>query len=260
MILGDCIIQLVGTARDLSFQDFLFLFLQFGVVFNLGDIYYQQQIVGKHLFHLTKAHKSPYLWAMLHMSLSLAILYFSAAIKLLNSDYEESHTHSSNFDTTTSWSSHTPSFHDEKYLCCSVSISLILIYLMRLQHKGFHDEGKLKLRKWSYLFKFFLSALCIVVPWISKSTTQCVTYLFVFTGILIIQDLVSHEGHLRIEDDHESVKSEALGGDTNSFIERYSTLSFIFMSLQCQELTQSRHSSTSCFIQRISLSFSRSDR
>lgn len=222
--MGDCIIQLVGTPRDLSFQDFLFLFLQFGVVFNLGDIYYQQQIVGKHLFHLTKAHKSPYLWAMLHLSLSLTILYFSAAIKLLNTDFENEHVHHSDdhddeIEIMGKYAPHTPSFHDEKYLCSTVAISLILIYLMRLQHKGLHDEGKLKLRKWSYAFKFLFSALCFGVPWVSKSTTQCVIYLFVITGLLIIQDLVSHEGHLRMEDDHEVVKHDSFA-DSSKFLER----------------------------------------
>jgi uncharacterized membrane protein YeiB len=231
--LGDCIIQLVGTARDTSFHDFLFLFLQFGVVFNLGDIYYQQQIVGKHLFHLTKAHKSPYLWAMLHMSLSLTILYFSAAIKLLNTDYEEEHEDHEAEDhhqlqqqhqqelQVGALSSHTDSFHDEKYLCACMTISLLLIYLMRMQHKGLRDEGKLRLRKWSYAFKLILSILCSGVPWVAKTPTQCVAYLFTITGLLIIQDLVSHEGHLRVEDDHESDKNDAAIEDHKTFFERY---------------------------------------
>jgi hypothetical protein len=223
--------------RNVSFRDFFFLFLQFGIVFNLGDIYYQQQIVGKHLFHLTKAHKSPYLWAMLHMSLSISILYFSAAIKLLNTDYEgEQHHHEmmeegkgQQLNTTfpRHLSAHQHSFHDEKYLCSCVTISLLLIYLMRLQHKGLADEGKLRLRKWSYAFKFFCSLACSGVPWIAQTTTQCMAYLFAITGLLIIQDLVSHEGHLRIEDDHENVATDALE-DPKTFFERSDSLHNLF--------------------------------
>lgn len=163
-------------------------------MFNIGDIYYQQQIVGKHLFHLTKSKTPSYLWAMLHMFLSLSILYFSGAIKLLNTDYEEEHEHNehnelSNYQQLSSsiTSPHKPSFHDEKYLCFCVTISLLLIYFLRLQHKGLKDEGKLRLRRLSYVFKAIMSLLCAVVPWIANSTTQCIGYLFTITGILILQ-------------------------------------------------------------------------
>lgn len=163
------------------------------------------------------------------MSLSLTILYFSAAIKLLNTDYEEEHEdHEEEYQElhVGKLSSHTDSFHDEKYLCTCMTISLVLIYLMRMQHKGLKDEGKLRLRKWSYAFKFTLSILCSGVPWLAKTPTQCVGYLFTITGLLIIQDLVSHEGHLRIEDnDHVSVKSDTMG-DTKTFFERSDRLYF----------------------------------
>jgi hypothetical protein len=191
---------------------------------------------------------------MLHMSLSLTILYFSAAIKLLNTDYDEEHEDHESEDQeqqlhVTKMSSHTDSFHDEKYLCVCMTISLLLIYLMRLQHKGLRDEGKLRLRKWSYAFKVLLSILCSGVPWVAKTPTHCVAFLFTITGLLIIQDLVSHEGHLRVEEDHESVKSETIS-DPQTFFERSDHFPPLSPSLShflpSRTFHQSQESSQSC--------------
>ena len=45
MILGEAIIQLVQAQHGQSFEDYAKAIMGFGVVFNIGDVYYQQQVI-----------------------------------------------------------------------------------------------------------------------------------------------------------------------------------------------------------------------
>lgn len=44
LILGEAIIQLVQAQHGQSFEDYAKAIMGFGIVFNIGDVYYQQQV------------------------------------------------------------------------------------------------------------------------------------------------------------------------------------------------------------------------
>jgi hypothetical protein len=220
--LGDCILQLVDTPTGTTFADYAFLLLQFAIVFNIGDIYYQQQVVGRHLFHVSKRNTPSYLWAILHTFLSLSILYFGGALKRLNMDDTQHDPHSaytqliphvnplglqsslslsnpsydsffipssssSSFSTTMEHTHTSRPIADEHYVCWCVCVSLFLIYALRIQHKGLWDEGKLQMRKFSYIFRLISCAVCGAIPYFTHSEIHTIIVLFAITGVLVLQ-------------------------------------------------------------------------
>jgi hypothetical protein len=138
----------------------------FGIVFNIGDVYYQQQLVG--LYNDVRFRPN-YMWSNLHMLLSLLMLFFAVGIKLLFTRSESDR-----------------SYTEECFLCGSASGALGIIFLLRMMHKGFSYKGK-RVRRAAYAFRFFVSALCGFIPLWSNRATITVLYLFIFTSLIVLQ-------------------------------------------------------------------------
>jgi hypothetical protein len=162
--LGEAVIQLVHRGGGISARDYLLVLLEFGIAFNLGDIYYQQQLVAKHVFHMNnKAPSSK--WISAHMFLSLLILFVGIGLQLVQG---------------------TGSSRDlryEKLLCTCTSLSLIIIYSLRMSHKGLFNSGKLHLRRASYIYRYLFSFLCALVPFVCQKALQTVICLFILTAL-----------------------------------------------------------------------------
>lgn len=78
LILGEAIILLVQRDSDNdSLLDILFGIFSFASVFNIGDLYYQQQVVGYRHFKAAKTSSPTYLWIELHELLALSIVFRS---------------------------------------------------------------------------------------------------------------------------------------------------------------------------------------
>lgn len=138
----------------------------FGVVFNIGDVYYQQQLVG--LYNDVRFRPN-YMWSNLHMLLSLLMLFFAVGIKLLFTRSEDNR-----------------SYTEECFLCGSASAALSIIFLLRMMHKGISYKGK-RVRRAAYGFRFGISILCGFIPIWSNRATITVLYLFIFTSMIVLQ-------------------------------------------------------------------------
>jgi hypothetical protein len=149
----------------------------FAIIFNVGDIYYQQQIVGRLIFCGTHAQPPTTLWTFLHLILSIAMLFFAVSIKMVYSQECESRT--SNQDRTRV-------VKDEFFMCVSASVALIIIFFLRMTHKGLWYKGK-QVRVYSYLVRFFVAFSCSFIPYLSLSPLGTIATLFVFTSVLILQ-------------------------------------------------------------------------
>lgn len=210
LLLGDAIFQLVSHSditRSLA-VDYSLDFMLFAIVFNIGDIYYQQQIVGKHQFHEHKQVPS-YIWTSLHMILSLSLLYFGVGLTLVK-------IHSDDDQRELKY---------EHLMCRMAAASLSLIYLLRMHHKGLFDIGKLQLRRWVYGFRFCVSGACAVVPYATTDSVQTTTIVFALTVLLIGQDLVSHEGYLRqrSEDGSEGRRGQSFLDSFKGLVQQLAT-------------------------------------
>lgn len=167
LILGEAIIQLVQYAGGISATEYVRGLLGFAVVFNVGDIYYQQQLLGKQVMRETHEKQVHYTWMSLHMFLSMSILFFAVGVKLVYQNEE-----------------HLGTDREEYLMCIFAAISLGIIYFLRMEHRGFHGS---RFRYASYLFKFVVSGLCSVIPTITHHPIETIAVLFVMTSILVIQ-------------------------------------------------------------------------
>jgi hypothetical protein len=142
----------------------------FGLVFNVGDVYYQQQVVGRIAFYESPKSKPITLWTALHLFLSMAILYFAVGLKLVfNADDSEGRI--------------------QKYeylLCWATSATLSLIFFIRMTHKGISYKGK-RVRWFSYMFRFGISFLCCIVPLFAKEAIATIGMLFFYSSLLVLQ-------------------------------------------------------------------------
>lgn len=172
LILGEAIIVLVqsNTNPDHDVNYYLRGLMGFALVFNVGDVYYQQQVVGRIAFQESPKSKPVGLWTALHLFLSMAILYFAVGLKLVfNSDDSEGRT--------------------QKYeylLCWACSATLVLIFFIRMTHKGISYRGK-RVRWLSYLFRFGVSLLCSIVPLFAAQPIATIGILFFFSSLLVLQ-------------------------------------------------------------------------
>jgi low temperature requirement protein LtrA len=141
----------------------------FAVVFNVGDIYYQQQLLEREVI-MDYTRRSPsYIWISLHLLLSLAILFFAAGIKLV---YDEK--------------SGARRREEEFLMCGCAATSLAIIYLLRFQYKGIWTNGS-GFRFASYLFRFGMAGACAVIPVVTDSALVTVGLLLAITMLLIVQ-------------------------------------------------------------------------
>lgn len=114
----------------------------FAIVFNIGDIYYQQQLLEKEVIRDYTKRSPSYIWISLHLLLSLTILFFAAGVKLV---YDEESEHSSN--------------KEQWLMCLCAGASLFVIFTLRMRYKGicyteYDPTGKTtSFRGLSYLFR-----------------------------------------------------------------------------------------------------------
>lgn len=178
LVSGEAIIQLVQSSCGNGASDFARALMGFAIIFNVGDIYYQQQIVGRMIFGGTNAQPPTTLWTFLHLSLSLSLLYFAISIKMVYSiDCDDK-------------SSHSRMIKDEFLMCTSCSISLIIIFFLRMTHKGIRYKGK-KVRMYSYIFRFFCAFFCAFIPFMTHTAIGTIGILFFVTSLLIFQVFIS---------------------------------------------------------------------
>jgi hypothetical protein len=152
--------------------------LGFAVVFNIGDLYYQQQLQEKALMR-DSDHQSPtYISISLHLFLSISILFFAAGIKLVYDDGSDEHGGEGEENG-----------HREEalLLCTSAAASILFIFLIRMQHKGAKFLGASHYRHFSYLYRGLVAGLCAIIPFFSYNPTWCISALFVLTSSLLIQ-------------------------------------------------------------------------
>ena len=142
----------------------------FGLVFNLGDVYYQQQVVGKLAFLEAPKTKPLALWTALHLLLSMSILYFAVGLKLVFND-DDVEGRVEKYEYLLSW---------------SASATLNLIFFIRMTHKGVTYKGK-RQRWFSYFFRFAISILCAIVPAFTKKALATIGILFAFSTLLVLQ-------------------------------------------------------------------------
>lgn len=172
LILGEAIIVLVqsNTTRNHDINYFLRGLMGFGLVFNVGDVYYQQQVVGRLAFSESPKSKPVALWTALHLLLSISILFFAVGLKLV-------------------FNAESADGRMQKYeylLCWATSATLMLIFFIRMTHKGVSYKGK-RVRWLSYGFRFGISCLCNVVPLVSSEAMATIGTLFFFSTLLVLQ-------------------------------------------------------------------------
>ncbi|CAE7384556.1 unnamed protein product, partial [Symbiodinium microadriaticum] len=169
LILGEAIIQLVQHPGGIGIKDYTRGLIGFTVVFNVGDIYYQQQLLEREVIVDYSMRSPSYIWISLHLLLSLSILFFAASIKLV-------------YDAESGVRR-----REEEFLMCGfVAVSLCLIYLLRLQYKGIWSNGS-GYRLVSYLFRFGMSGACAAIPLVTQDALLTVLLLLVVTVLLVLQ-------------------------------------------------------------------------
>jgi low temperature requirement protein LtrA len=169
-ILGEAIIQLVQNPGTLDAKDIIRGLMGFAVVFNIGDIYHQQQLVEKHEFKVNHKVAPINLWITGHAVLSMCILFFAAGVKLVYDDEDTARERRRK---------------EEFIMCVFASISLNIIYLLRMQYKGIcHGDS---LRYGAYGVRIGLSTLIAFIPNMTTDATESVGILFAITFFLVIQ-------------------------------------------------------------------------
>ena len=147
-------------------------------MFNIGDLYYQQQLLEKSIATSGGQQVYPtYLSILsLHLFLSMSILFFASGIKLVydNGEDGESDKHR----------------EEALLLCSTAAVSIVIIFLLRIQHKGLYFAGGTRYRHLSYLFRFFIALLCAAIPFVTYSPTWCISALFLLTTLLQVQVLL----------------------------------------------------------------------
>lgn len=175
LILGEAIIQLVQSEPKETFTDYLRGLMGFAVIFNVGDIYYQQQIVSLYAHRETKRFPNTRIWIILHMFLSLFMMYFAVGIKLVYSEHDKN----------------ARNLKHEYLMCFSCAAALATIFLLRMTHKGVFNKGK-KNRLLSYSYRYVLCAMCACVPIVTTNATITISTLFIISSFLVMQVAVTH--------------------------------------------------------------------
>jgi len=83
LISGEAIIQLVQAPSRYTTLDYLRGCLGFSIVYGVGICYYEQLQACRRHPEAVKNTIFGYLWEMLHVLLSLTILFFAAGVKLI---------------------------------------------------------------------------------------------------------------------------------------------------------------------------------
>jgi len=168
------VIQLVQAYGGYDVSSYIRALLGFAVVFNVGSVYYEQQQREPHKHVLARSRSLGFLWLELQSLLSLCVLFFAVGLKLVFHGFDEE-----------------KSFRDESLMCIFAAISLALMYLMAAMHRGIvYNLDWTSGRMSSLLFRLLVTLLCVLIPFISPSSTITVLMLHVLTTALVMQDVV----------------------------------------------------------------------
>jgi hypothetical protein len=175
LILGEAVIQLVQAQSTFHFPSYARALLGFAVVFNVGNVYYEQQQREPFRHVLTRSTLLGYLWIDLQAIVSMFVLFFAVGIKLVFHSFDE-----------------VQIIRDEFLMCGFASASLVLMYSMSLMHRGwdynFHGTSK---RLLYHVCFYTLALACAVIPFFATSSTVSIVFLHIFTTLLVIQDVSS---------------------------------------------------------------------
>lgn len=187
----------------------------FTIVFNIGDIYYQQQLLEKEVIRDYTKHSPSYIWISLHLILSLTILFFAASIKLtydnMNHNVERRLTEN-NTHATDDGEGDSSDSKERLLMCLTASFTLIIIFLLRMRYKGILYQENDSFRRLSYIFRsllysllfsflfyfyfflqiyfyhrFTISIFCAFIPLFVSNTTTTICLLFLCTCSLVVQ-------------------------------------------------------------------------
>ena len=185
LILGEAVIQLV-QASSAIFNLALYAreLLGFAVVFNVGSVYYEQQMREAQYHVLTRSWRLGYVWIELQSLLSMFVLFYAVGVKLVFHDYVDD--------------INDINFRDQLLMCGFASISLLMMYSMNIMHDGFYANFLAPgAPAGHHVFRFVMSLAIGVIPYFVTSTTMTVVFLFVTTTFLIIHDVLIRTARMK---------------------------------------------------------------
>eukprot|EP00602_Paraphysomonas_sp_CaronLab_P002486 CAMPEP_0185037148 /NCGR_PEP_ID=MMETSP1103-20130426/31126_1 /TAXON_ID=36769 /ORGANISM="Paraphysomonas bandaiensis, Strain Caron Lab Isolate" /LENGTH=620 /DNA_ID=CAMNT_0027574981 /DNA_START=89 /DNA_END=1948 /DNA_ORIENTATION=- len=175
LILGEAVIQLVQAHGGYDFPSYVRALLGFAVVFNVGNVYYEQQQREPKRHVLVRSTSLGYLWIDLQSILSMCVLFFAVGVKVVFHSFDEYQ-----------------EMRDEFLMCGFASISLIMMYSMSLMHRGFEFNFNGTIRRLVYHVFFYTVALATaIIPLFATSTTLSIVFLHILTSALVVQDVFS---------------------------------------------------------------------
>ena len=181
LILGEAVIQLVQAHGGYDFPSYVRAVLGFAVVFNVGNVYYEQQQREPTRHVLVRSTTLGYVWVELQSLLSMFVLFFAVGVKVVFHSFDEYQ-----------------EMRDEFLMCGFASISLMLMYSMSLMHRGFDFNFNGTTRRLFYhVFFYSVAIACGLVPLFATSTTICIAILHLLTSSIVIQDIASRTLRIR---------------------------------------------------------------
>ena len=150
----------------------------FALIFSIGDLYFHGQRTALTCDSKVREQYVGHLWTGLHVLLSLSIMLFACSLKLVYQAEEQVNSDKSYF------------------LTLSTGFSLVFIFILRMVHKGIFVNIGQKTRFLSYLFRFFMSFLCCLVPLMTSDSTMVIALLFSFVLILLLHDTIIYRGKI----------------------------------------------------------------
>jgi low temperature requirement protein LtrA len=188
LILGEAVIQLVQAHGGYDFPSYVRALLGFAVVFNVGNVYYEQQQREPTRHVLVRSATLGYIWVELQSVLSMFVLFFAVGVKVVFHSFDEYQ-----------------EMRDEFLMCGFASVSLLLMYTMSLMHRGFDFNFHGTPRRLFYHVFFYTAAIgCAMIPLFATSTTICIVILHILTSAIVVQDIASRT--LRIHELSSIVK------------------------------------------------------
>lgn len=185
LILGEAIIQLVQHPGGESGMDYTRGLTGFTTCFNVGVLYYQQQLVEKAVVRSYAQRSTSHSWMLLHIVLSLFMLFFASGIKLVYDPGDEDD------EGEEGEGGEDRQQKEEILMSVSAAISLCIIFVLRMQYKGIIRNQSVSHRNLSYAIRFILSASCAGVPLITTNATHTSSILCGITSLLVLQVFIS---------------------------------------------------------------------
>lgn len=174
LILGEAVIQLVQAHGSFDFASYVRALLGFAIVFNVGNVYYEQQQREPHRHVLFRSAGIGHLWIDMNSLLSMCVLFFAVGVKVVFHGFDEAQI-----------------LRDEFLMCGFAGISLVIMYCMNIMHRGVEYNFRRSYRiMGAHTFCFVVAGACIAIPFVVTSTTMTVVVLHILTSMLVLQDVL----------------------------------------------------------------------